>query len=585
MSQPGASTELPTSPGPGRALWLAPLLTAFLLYLSYFPAAIGWLAWVAWVPFLALTRLPGRPRRLYLAAYVGGCALYFPALQWFRVAHPAMYVAWITLAVYCAAYFPLVLALTRSLSRRTSLPLVLLFPTAWVAGEYCRYGIFGSFASLLLGSHQHDFPGGFSWYFLGHSQHDFLEVIQIADLTGAYGVSFLVAAVNALVFEALWARRWFRQWFSADDAASVAPMPLLIHALGVGALLLGTFGYGRWRLGEADFRPGPRLALLQTNGSQALRNEGNPTLAISFRDLMDLTAEGEPDLVVTPETSYPGTWRELRPGEPNVFSRRLARDMTRHVGAAVLLGMGAEVYGDDGVERAYNSAILLDREGQWRGRYDKVHLVPFGEYVPVRRYLPFLRALVPYDFDYAVVPGESFTRFELAPGREKYTFGTLICYEDTDPAMARAYVTGAERKVDFLLNISNDGWFDGTSEHEQHLATCRFRAVECRRPVARAVNMGISAVIDGNGRVLRPEATKTVHGAKVWTVPENAGPLPIGEWSDYKAVAGVLFARLPLDGRESFYARQGDWFAAGCLLLLLTALALSRLRHAPGGAA
>src|SRR5207237_2965743 len=114
------------------------------------------------------------------------------------------------------------------------------------------------------------------------------------------------------------------------------------------------------------------------------------------------------------------------------------------------------------------------------------------------------------------------------------------CYEDTDPYLARQYVRpgSAAPTVDFLLNISNDGWFDGTSEHEEHLAICRFRAIECRRAIARAVNMGISAVVDGNGRVIA---------------------LPRADWTRSKKVAAVLTAAVPIDHRVSLYARFGDW--------------------------
>jgi apolipoprotein N-acyltransferase len=254
-----------------------------------------------------------------------------------------------------------------------------------------------------------------------------------------------------------------------------------------------------------------------------------------------------------------------------------------------LLGMNAAVAGPDRQIRSYNSAILLDREGRWQGRYDKVHRVPFGEYIPVRSCLPFLSRLAPYDFDYEVEPGEQFTRFVLPVGRKRYSFGVMICYEDTNPEMARPYAQN--EPVDFLLNISNDGWFDGTSEHDQHLALCRFRAVETRRAVARAVNMGISAVIDSNGRVLAPRLRKREEmvvekrrvTVPVWEVPQSAESLPVSAWGEYKKVAGVLVARLPLDGRGSFYAREGDWFAAGCLVALAAALARARLRGRAGG--
>jgi apolipoprotein N-acyltransferase len=173
-----------------------------------------------------------------------------------------------------------------------------------------------------------------------------------------------------------------------------------------------------------------------------------------------------------------------------------------------------------------------------------MHRVPFGEYVPLRDWLPWMNAFAPYDFDYSIRAGEHFTRFPLGA----YRFGVVICYEDTDPYLARQYVRpGDEPAVDFLLNLSNDGWFNGTSEHEEHLAICRFRAVECRRSVARAVNMGISAVIDGNGRVTA---------------------LPGPTWAESKKVAGVVTATIPIDRRGSLYSLWGDWLPVACWLLL-----------------
>ncbi len=161
--------------------------------------------------------------------------------------------------------------------------------------------------------------------------------------------------------------------------------------------------------------------------------------------------------------------------------------------APLLLGMNATVLEEDGKLRGYNSAILIDRAGHQLGRYDKIHRVPFGEYIPMRSLMPWLNHLAPYDYDYAVSPGKYFTRFVL-PGGERSAesrFGVVICYEDSDPGMSRPYAgADGEPPVDFLLNISNDGWFDGSSEHDQHLAICRFRAIECRRSIARVGEHG-----------------------------------------------------------------------------------------------
>lgn len=163
----------------GWAIWFLPLTTSVLLYASYFPLAIGWFAWFALIPWLVLVKLRGG-WRLYCSAYLSGLAFYLPVLQWARVADPRMYVTWIILAFYCSLYFPLVLALTRRINRTSGLPLIITFPVVWVTGEYLRWGMAGSFISLITNSHQHDVPGGFSWYMLGYSQQDWLPIIQIA---------------------------------------------------------------------------------------------------------------------------------------------------------------------------------------------------------------------------------------------------------------------------------------------------------------------------------------------------------------------------------------------------------------------
>jgi apolipoprotein N-acyltransferase len=210
--------------------------------------------------------------------------------------------------------------------------------------------------------------------------------------------------------------------------------------------------------------------------------------------------------------------------------------------------MNTDELASDLKPRRYNSALLFAADGELQGRYDKMHLVPFGEYVPYRDIFPWMKAFSPYDWDYSVTPGREMTHFQLG----EYRFGMLICYEDSDPWLARQYVANnGTPPVDFLLNISNDGWFDGTAEHEQHLAICRFRAVEARRSVARAVNMGISAVIDGSGRIVA---------------------LPGKSWAESKKVASVVTANIPIDRRSSLYARWGDWFPAGCWILIGIAL-------------
>lgn len=582
---------VPVAPRPGAAAptLLPSILTGGLLWLCYFPAACGYLAWVAFVPLLTLVRSPARPVRVYLSAFAGGLVFYWPALKWMPVADDRMYFTWAFLATYCSLYMPLTLWAVRFLDRRTRLPLVLTLPVVWTALELfrCQFGT------------------GFSWYLLAHSQHAFLPLIQIADVTGAWGVSFLVMAVNALLFEALYARPWFRRAFVGRDAAArQGRVALLVQGVAVLVLLSGTIGYGFWRLGQDDFTPGPRLALIQGNLPQQIRNDSVAgrdaarTMEEHYVLLSDLAARYHPDLIVWPETSFPGTWKENADGQPLPHCQLLAHELTRRFHTSVLLGINAAVVVPEQHLRQYNSAVLIDAGGRARGRYDKIHRVPFGEYIPLRDVFPWMNRFAPYDFDYGVARGEHFTRFPLtaAGTKDAFTFGTLICYEDTDSDVSRPYGGGdGQAPADFLVNISNDGWFLGTSEHDEHLAICRFRAVECRRSVARAVNMGISAVIDGNGRVLRPQRTpldptrdkallsrlteNLAGDAAVWTIPAGrAEELPVSQWGEYKKVSGVLVATIPIDHRTSLYARWGDWLPWSCGALLCGALLLALAR-------
>jgi apolipoprotein N-acyltransferase len=587
-----------------RSCLLPALASGALLWLGYFPVdwlrhltgggalsalalARGVLAWVALVPLLCLVRSDARPWRIYLSAWLGGLVFFVPVLQWMRVADDRMYVTWIALAVYCALFTPAGVWLVRRLDRSTRLPLVVTVPLVWPALEYFR----GTFL------------GGFGWYFLGHSQHAFLPVIQVADLGGVYVVTVIVAAVNAYLFEWLFAWPAFRRLFALPDG----PRPgsrsaLLLHTAAVGLLVAGDLGYGCWRLGQDEFTPGPRVALVQGSVPQSVRNDTSGGSVDAGQQMFDhynvlsqvaAHQQPKPELVVWPETCYPDYWSEVAPGVPPeqvplewrewvASSRGLARDAPTLWPTNVLLGMDSKVLEAGGRRRLYNSSVLIRENGEYAGRYDKMHLVPFGEYVPLRDWVPWMDKLAPYDFDYSVTPGERWTRFQLGG----YHFGMVICYEDTDPTLARRYVRpGAEPQADFFINTSNDGWFNGTSEHEEHLAMARFRAVECRRSLLRAVNMGISAVVDPNGRVLEPatrrvrvpvSARGTTEGRDipVWEVPAGRAPeLPLARWGEFKKVPGVLTVAVPIDHRFSLYAAWGDWLPWTCWLALGVALA------------
>lgn len=527
-------------------------LSALLLNLSYFPVGWGWLAWVALVPWLMLVRADIRNRDRYLLAWLSALAFFMPALRWMRVAHDAMFYSWIGLSLACSWFAPLALWLIRRLDRN-GWPLTLSVPVVWTALEYVRTHIFG----------------GFPWYLLGHSQHAVLPVIQIADLAGVPIVSFLVAAVNGLAAEVIMARPRVQNQFRLIER----PQQLRRQFAAIGIGLLAVVGYGYWRMGQAQFTDGPVVALLQTDLEQATRNnrpdDGNGAASRSLQDIRVQTAEltkratklpHPPDLIIWPETTFEYDFKARRtppPDEPQYRSwaediadrDSLLVEVANLSRTAVLLGMNAQEYiGPDRIDR-FNSSLLIDATGKPILRYDKTHLVPFGEYVPLYETFPILKNLAPYDEAVALLTaGHAFPRMSIASGGRNYTFGCMICYEDSYADLAREYLIGPERPVDFLVNQSNDGWFKCTHEHEEHLAVSRFRAVECRRSVVRAANMGISAIIDGNGAIRS---------------------LPGASWRESKGVMAVVSGPVPIDDRTSFYARTGDllpWFCWGAIL-------------------
>jgi apolipoprotein N-acyltransferase len=556
------------------------LLSAGLLWLCYFPMNCGWLAWIALVPLLCLVRSPARAWRVYLAAWVGGLVLFFACVQWLRFADDRVlteaipflkggHLTWSSLAIYCSLYIPVAVFLLRRLDRRTGWPLTFTLPLVWTALELLR-------AHVMT---------GFAWYFLGHTQHEFLALIQVADLGGAYVVSFVVAAVNGLVFEWLFSRSSLRQALMLPERSGCCS--LRTQTIGVVGLMAGVLTYGAVRLGQEDFRDGPVVALVQGNQPQSLRNanfasdeEIDRILRHSedeFEKLSDEAATKNPDLIVWPETSYSKRWAQLPDGRPHPLSEDDAKYFVERWKTAVLLGANAdnllaEMDADGHVKyHQYNAALLLEPQPEpCVARYNKIHRVPFGEYLPLRDTVPAVKVLSPYgEHDYSIQPGQQLTRFPLG----QYRFGVLICYEDSDPFLSRHYVhdgpalfdfldsflsggmygqvpapADGSPNVDFLINISNDAWFLGSSEHDQHLAVCRFRAIECRRSVARAVNMGISAVIDGSGRIRK---------------------LPGDSWGESKSVSGVVTSAIPIDQRTSVYAMVGDWLPALCWLAIL----------------
>ncbi|MGC1275564.1 MAG: apolipoprotein N-acyltransferase, partial [Planctomycetaceae bacterium] len=566
-------------PAIARGAWLCGGASALLWFLAFFPMNWGPLAFLAPVPLLLLARIEDRPRRMYAAVYITWLAATLLALVW-MAANVPMTPAWVALSLYTALYAPLFLLGCRTAVHRLHVPLVVAAPVLWAGLELLR-------AHLMT---------GFPWYFLGHTQWRWTTLIQISDLVGAYGVSFVVmtaaAAVAVCVPEQVFAR--LRLLPVRDGIESPPPAASLRQKIGSVAfalvLLSATLGYGFVRTSGEHFTPGPRIALIQGNFPSDIRPTHSPGEVWQMHNrLTAMAVSYQPDFIVWPESGYrwplfdhdealsdaqlavatrklshgemtPAEWRDT-----SETVKEILGDLATQANAAMVIGLTAFTADAEHGLRRYNSATFARPEIGYEGRYDKRHRVAFGEYVPLREVFPFLHALTPYTEGFSIDAGVRPATFHHAG----HSITPLICFEDTVPHLVRNVVASAEsgdgEGIDVLVNVTNDGWFDHSSEQEQHLVTSLFRAVETRTPLVRAANTGISAVIDGDGRLVQPVAF--VDGdTHEETTMFDGGDLK-------KGLNAVLVADVPLDARTAPYVRTGDWFAGLCAAASLFCLA------------
>ena len=225
------------------------------------------------------------------------------------------------------------------------------------------------------------------------------------------------------------------------------------------------------------------------------------------------------------------------------------------------MGIEALEASPDGLKR-YNSAVLVNNESGVSGRYDKLHRVPFGEYVPLGEQLPWLQRIFGFMGPVSISAGERIHFFNVNGAR----LAPVICFEDTVPHLVREIVAAGQsegQEVDCLVNLTNDGWFHGSSELDQHLITASFRCIETRTPMVRAVNTGISAIIDGDGLIREPEKFIDYDAMRTGDAPRTSIRDPeTGRL--HKSLNATLVGHIPLDARRSLYTRFGDWFALLC---------------------
>ena len=485
---------------------------------------VEWLAWFAFVPLLTATR-GMRLRTAFVWGWISGCVGYLGILRWIPhtminyggVPTPVSYGILLLLVVYVGLYVGVFTAGWTWSVRHWPQGALLMVPALWVALEWIR-------AQAL---------SGFPWASLGYSQYLNRSLIQVAELTSVYGVSFALVLGNVIMAQLLYGatqRRWKR-----------VGLPCALAMLCLAAI----WGYGGWRLHQTSKATATTaadlgVALLQGNIEQHLKWDHAAREAIfsTYRTLtLEAAADSEIDLIVWPEAATPFFFANDR-----TFR---ARQLHLAEEAARPLLFGSPTYTRDGDQDVmYNSAFLVGPDATVQGRYDKIHLVPFGEYIPLRRLLFFLDKVVEGIGDFR--SGEAYTVMAIPQGR----FAVLICFEVIFPDLVRHFVRHGGQ---FLVNITNDAWFGYSAASHQHLSMVVFRAVENRLPIVRAANTGISAVIDATGRL----SQQTDLFVRTW-IKDRITP-----------------ARGPL----TFYTRWGDLFAYGCLLVTAVSLAWGIVRY------
>jgi apolipoprotein N-acyltransferase len=475
---------------------------------------MSFIAWFALIPMLIAIR-GERPSQAFFTGYITGLLFFGATLYW--VGYVAI-IGVIVMTFYLAVFFGLFALGAEILSMQFPKPrlkFALLVSCLWVAIEYFRGHVFT----------------GFAWALLGHTQWETLPMIQIADTFGAYGVSFFVIFTNVLVSSKIKKK--------IKGCKPEARYLALLVMIFIAVMIYGYYMQDLRQPGEPV-----KISVIQGNIPQSQKWDEKYAADIldRYAALTKEAAKDKPDLIVWPETSVPGFLETELPLREKITA------LAKEVNTYILVGTQTEKVPEGA--RYYNSAALISNTGQIVQRYDKIHLVPFGEYVPLgNTYLSFIKKRYDMGEDYS--PGKDYTIFEIPTqkaGRVK--FGVLICFEDVFPEIAKHF---ARLGAEFLVVITNDAWYMKTGAPYQHTQSSVFRAVENRLNVVRAANTGQSCFIDQSGKIT--QSVKDAAGNRIF----------VGGF----ATANII----PGKGRTP-YMRYGDAFAWACIGVFLFDLTL-----------
>ncbi len=484
------------------------MLSGLLLTASFAPSPLDWMVWFAWVPLLRSLDNES-PANAFLLGFMAGLAHYLTLIYWIiptlqnygylglLTSSGALVLLCLYLALYPALFAYLICCM------RESRVLVFMMGSLWVGLELIR-------------TH---FLTGFPWCLLGYTQFRNLFLIQVADLVGVYGISFMIVLANGLIYRLVFHRH-------ASERRG-----LVLEIMGLLLVVAFSLIYGQHRLAgdEHNGKGGKSIkaAIIQGNIDQSIKwDPAYQEMSVDTYHRLTLSASPfKPDLVVWPETAMPFFFQDNEDLSPRLFK------MAKQADAELIFGSPAYKKTHSGT-KYYNRVYLLSRHGEFAGYYDKVHLVPFGEYVPYRWLFPFFRHLLHAAGNFA--SGEKIEPLELT----NHPAGILICFEVIFPELAR---TQTRKGAAILVNLTNDAWFGRTSAPYQHLSMAVFRAVENGRPMIRAANTGFSAFIGPHGHIM---ARSQLFKEEVLTRELRLKP-----------------------SSKSFYTRYGDLFAFVLLVI------------------
>jgi len=489
--------------------YILTIFGAILLVLAYPKFNLPFLAWFAFIPFFMAIKDQDSLKRL-IHGFIFGFVFFYGTLYWINNSviiyggvkwYASIFIVAL-LNAYLAIYMSLFAFLLPVLRKRLFNSIIITAPVLFVALEHLR----GWFLT------------GFGFSSLGYSQVDYHSLIQIADITGHYGISFIVILVNAAIFTLLIEKKTKKE-------------KIRITTLTCSILIIFNL-YGFIKLHGKKDAPKLKSAVIQPDIPQEIKNEATGKRGI-WEDCLDLTIQAindSPEIVIWPESATGTIYND------SYILHSELETLTRILECDIILG---SVYRDNN-DRIYNTAFHISENGKVKDQYDKIHLLPFGEYMPLAKAFFFISRMVPAISDFS--PGVDYKVFTLNEhkiSKNHVKFSVIICYESLFPNMVRKFV---KKGATFIINISNDAWFGKTAGPYQHFNVNIFRAIENRTPIIRSANTGVSGFIDKYGRVTKITPT---------------------------FIKAQISETLQLRNDTTFYTRFGDIFAYICIFIVV----------------